>query len=68
MAWQGALAQKDLALPTYIMFRPARDGALENGVPKGTIVGKARGAIMDVPGFVNVLKNAQSQMTARLGP
>jgi thiol:disulfide interchange protein DsbD len=68
MAWQDALAEKDLALPTYIMFRPSRDDALENGVPKGTIVGRAKGAILDVPGFVNVLKNAQSRMTARLGP
>ena len=46
---------------------PARDAALENGVLKGQVVGAANGAIMDVPGFVRVLKSAQGvQQTAKL--
>jgi thiol:disulfide interchange protein DsbD len=72
-AWQEALTKKDrgtekgnLALPTYIILRPARDDALEDGIPKGTILGNTNGAIFDVPGFVRILESAQATRTAQL--
>jgi thiol:disulfide interchange protein len=64
--WQSVLVGKDLALPTYVVFQPARDSAFENGVPKGRIVGKTEGAIRDVPAFVRVLQSAQTKLTAQL--
>ncbi len=66
--WQSVLDEKKLALPTYIVFQPSRDSALDNGVPKGKIVGRADGAIRDVPAFVRVLQGAQTKMTAQLKP
>jgi thiol:disulfide interchange protein DsbD len=64
--WQDALAKGNATLPYYIVFRPDRKIALENGVPKGTVLGSANGAIMDVAGFVAVLKNAQMNPLAQL--
>jgi thiol:disulfide interchange protein len=52
--------------PYYVVIAPARDSALENGVPKGSIVGKENGAIFDVPAFVRMLQNAQTKQTAQL--
>jgi thiol:disulfide interchange protein DsbD len=65
--WQEVLAG-DPTLPTYLILQPARDAAFENGIPKGTIVGKANGWIVNVPAFVTVLQDAQSKVTAQLKP
>jgi thiol:disulfide interchange protein DsbD len=64
--WQDVLAKNDATLPTYIILRPARDAALEDGKPKGMVLGSANGAIFDVPGFVRVLQRAQATQTTQL--
>ena len=65
-AWQDALAHGNATLPYYIVLRPDRDAALDKGIPKGTILGNYKGPIMDVAGFVAVLKNAQANPVAQL--
>jgi thiol:disulfide interchange protein len=64
--WQEALAKGNATLPYYILLQPDRDAALQDGIPKGRIVGNANGAIRDVAGFVEVLKNAQTNPMAQL--
>ena len=66
MEWQDSLTNGNVTLPTYLVFQPARDTALdEKGIPKGDILGKSNGALQDVPAFINVLQNAQRSMTAQ---
>lgn len=47
-----------VALPTYVIIRPARDTAAEGGKPKGEVLGKSEGQIQNVPSFVQMLQNA----------
>jgi thiol:disulfide interchange protein DsbD len=66
--WLENLAQPagNVTLPTYIILQPARDAMLdEKGLPKGDILGRTNGSIQNVPGFVNILQNAQRKMTAQ---
>jgi hypothetical protein len=62
--WQDALG--DPALPYYVVLRPARDTPSEEGRPKGTVLGKAKGKIFDVESFVRLLQQAQTEQTAQL--
>jgi thiol:disulfide interchange protein DsbD len=64
--WQEALVKGNVTLPTYLIFQPSRDSALENGVPGGTILGTTNGAIFDVPRFIELLQNSRAKLTAQL--
>lgn len=70
--WRKKLVN-DTTNPYYVILDPARDKALEDGLPKGKIVGKANGTIkageqFDVPTFVRVLQRAQGKNVAELKP
>jgi thiol:disulfide interchange protein DsbD len=71
LQWQLALTDNDVTRPYYLVIKPAPDAALENGIPKGTVLGKAKGTIkigeqFDVPTFVRILQSAQATRTAQL--
>jgi thiol:disulfide interchange protein DsbD len=63
--WQDNLG--DPSLPYYVMLQPSRERMLtENGIPNGNVLGTAKGAILNVPAFVQVLQQAQGSPVAQL--
>ncbi len=48
----------DPTLPYYLIIKPAKDAPLDKGLPKGEILGREKGQIINVPAFVELLENA----------